>query len=484
MKTDKIDSTGTHAKCLFFLIMSYISVAFLGILNFYIGYTVIKYFKGDGWSFLGGLFVAFSFIITIPALIFSWKSINWIKEDKKHKHIFLVILGILGVLISLILHNATGLWIYILIYSTLLLLSNLICKKKTNNITPIILLLVFSLTHTAGLYAQNNNKIQEINLLTTNTDDYVGFYATDINDFYHPEKSSRYPSTNLFDGYFQTCWVTGSYKTKSYDTLYVRFPKEIYLDKIILNIFSGYGKNKTLYYQNARPKKIKISIYAAYNPDGYATEVADKYFIKKYSVKLIELKDTFGVQSFPLNLNKQKLIDFQQKNLNNYKSFIENKDIKTTARSFILKVEIVAAYKGSKYDDVCISELFFNNRFVTPYPLKYNEVKNVYIKNDNTLLVDYANEKAVVIYKDTSSVFTMIDWVQNANYALLHYVPNDEVGPSRIEEYCSLVDLKNRKIVDKEFEKCTGYNPSFGIIEKKDGQVFIENISKYGIELK
>ena len=128
--------------------------------------------------------------------------------------------------------------------------------------------------------------------------------------------------------------------------------------------------------------------------------------------------------------------------------------------------------------------MFFNNRFVTPYPLKYNEVKNVYIKNDNILMADYANEKGVIIKKDTSSTFTMIDWDKNKNFAILHYVPNDEVGSGRIEEYYSLVDLKNRKIVTKEFERCTGYNPMDGFLTKEDGKIFVGNIGEFDIELK
>ena len=342
------------------------------------------------------------------------------------------------------------------------------------------------------IFAQEDLNTESIDLLDTYYDShlgeynrYVNYYSTDIKDFYHPEKSSRYPSNNLFDRTFNTCWVAGSYKTKSYDTLYVCIPKEIDLDKVILNIFSGYGKSKTLYYQNARPKKIKISIYAAYNPEGYVSEAAVKYFIKKYSVKFIELKDTFGVQSFPVNLNKQKLIDFQKNNVNEAKSLgDENSDIKIADASFVLKIKILDVYKGTKYNDVCISELFFNNRLVTPSPLKENKVVNVYIKNDNVLMADYANEKAVVIYKDTSSAFTMADWNKNGSFAILHYVRNDEVGSGRIEELYSLIDLKNRKVVDRKFKKCTGYSPMFGILKKEDGRYYIENIEKYDIELK
>jgi hypothetical protein len=492
MKREMKNNKENFDRCLFLLIMTYLSFFLLSILNIYIGYTVIKYFIGDGFSFLGGLFIAFSFVITIPALVFSIKNIRWIKEDKKHKRVFPIIISILGILTGLVLHNATGLWIYILLFSLLLFLSGFFCKKKTkidnSNVSTLILAITLTLALSGistSLSAQTNNKKQEIYLLDNGNvfSPYIKFASTDIKDYFNPENSSKYPSTNLVDGNFNTCWVANPSKNKM-DTLYFKLPTNIALDEIILNIFSGYGKSKSLYYANARPRKIKLSFYAAYINFNCMTEVVNKFSVTKYPYeRIIPLADTFGVQSFPLNLNKSKLLNFIKVHLNDYKQMI--KDNETIYSGVILRIEITDTYPGTKYDDVCASEIFFNDRFVTPYPIKYNEVKNVYIKNENILLADYANGKGVVIYKDTSSVFTMVDWIEHRNFAILHYVPNDAVrAGSRITERSSLIDLKNRKIVDTAFKRCTGHNTMFGILKKKDGRIFIENIDEYDIELK
>lgn len=337
-----------------------------------------------------------------------------------------------------------------------------------------------------SLSAQTNNNIQEIYLLDkSDFNPYVEFVSTDITDMFNPEKSSKYPSLNLFDACFNTCWVLGSFKTDRQETLFVKFPEEIGLDKIILNIFSGYGKSKSLFMQNARPKKIRLSIFAAYYPEGYVTEVAVPYLIKKYSEKNIELSDTFGVQSFSLGLNKNKVMDFYVKKRNDCKSFRGDNNIKIVDTTFVLKMEIVDVYKGTKYDDICISEIFFNNRFITPQSDKYAEILNVYVKNDNALLVDYKGQNGLVLYKDTSSVFTMVDWIEMENFAILHYVPNDEIGiGSRIEEHYALIDLKNKNIVDREFKKCTGDFTSFYLFEKDDdGRLYLNN-EQFKIELK
>ncbi|MCF6182306.1 hypothetical protein [Lutibacter sp.] len=648
-------------ECWFLLIMSFISFGILVFLNLYIAYEAIKYFIGDGWSFLGGLIILMSYVITIPLLIFSVISIRLIRKNHKKKYIFPVFLGISGTLIGLILHNATELWIYIIAISILLLASCFVCKKtkkhnkckkkntpiiddniapnsnkqiskkhiSTNNngilkflkvfqivglgllfiiaayfvvsfLTPkkvvetseygvyyaifsllifilhlivtiaffkkkqwalnfkyiesyILLIVVFlifiSAIITEGLSfsksflliviiftllmlffgyliksykklkksksfsillaailifcffspntlsAQENNKMQELYLLDkSDFNNYVEFMSDDIKDFFNPQKSSQYPSVNLFDGYLKTCWVVGYAKTGKHSALYVKLPTQINLDKIILNIFSGYGKSEALYYKNTRPKKLKIAIFSAFYPSGCSTEVANLYLIKRYPVlNNIVLKDTFGVQSIPLNLDKNGLLDFQKKSLKDCSSFSGKNYERLKADqqtvftpSFIIKLEIEDVYKGNKYDDICISEIFFNDRFVTEYPNKYNQIKDVYINDDNILLADYADKKGVIICKDTTSVFTMVDWVKNTNWAILHYIPNNTQGDgSRVEELYSLIDLKNKEIVDKLFQKYTGVSLIYQVIEKsKDGKVFIDNDGKYKIELK
>ena len=121
------------SRCLFLLIMSFTALILLLLLNIYIGYEAIINFKGDGWSFLGGLIILLSWILTIPAFIFSVLSIRMIRYDNSKKFIFPVTLSVIGILSGIILHNATELWIYIFIFSSLLLVSCLVCKNKKAN---------------------------------------------------------------------------------------------------------------------------------------------------------------------------------------------------------------------------------------------------------------------------------------------------------------------------------------------------------------
>ena len=117
-------------ECWFLLIMSFVSFCVLAVLNIYIGYEAVKYFVGDGWSFLGGLIILMSYIVTIPTFILSALSVRMIRYDNNKKYTFPLLLGIIGIIIGLILNNATILWIYIIVFSILLIASCIVCKIK------------------------------------------------------------------------------------------------------------------------------------------------------------------------------------------------------------------------------------------------------------------------------------------------------------------------------------------------------------------
>jgi hypothetical protein len=224
--------------------------------------------------------------------------------------------------------------------------------------------------------------------------------------------------------------------------------------------------------------------------------VANLYIIKKYSdTRNLELTDTFSVQSFPLNIDTADLADFQENSLKDCHSFkgdIYDKlksgnGTVTFTPAVIVKIETEDVYRGSKYDDICMSELFFNDRFITNYPDRYSPVDSVYIEDDNTVKVDCASEKSVVIVKDTTAVYTGIYHPEHSNWAVLSYVSNDETGKgSRTEELYSLIDLKNRKVIDNTiFNKCTGSFLSSPLIEKDgNGKVVLDIYEDFEVELK
>lgn len=120
----------TATRCWFLLTMSLFSFIGLVILNIYIAYLAIEQFRVDGWSFLGGLIIGTSYLATIPILIFSGLSIRMIQNDNKKKYYFPIILGIISIIMGILLHNATALYVYIILAGFLLLISTFICAKE------------------------------------------------------------------------------------------------------------------------------------------------------------------------------------------------------------------------------------------------------------------------------------------------------------------------------------------------------------------
>lgn len=116
-------------ECRFLVIMLVLSSALLFVLNIYIGYQVIMQFKGDGWSFLGGLIIALPYLFTIPANAFSVVSVKWVKQNKRNKYLVPVILGSMGILSGFLLYNAFKYWWLIVVFSALLLGSCFVCDR-------------------------------------------------------------------------------------------------------------------------------------------------------------------------------------------------------------------------------------------------------------------------------------------------------------------------------------------------------------------
>ena len=145
-------------------------------------------------------------------------------------------------------------------------------------------------------------------------------------------KNDKYAVGNLTDGDPSTAWVEGK-KGSGIDE-YIKFycPQEeadmvnIYSAYKIdsLGIINGYAKNEEVFYKNNRVKKIKIE----YKNDIFREE--NPYNMKTPEIYEYILEDTMAMQ---------------------YLVFPEPIYMSS------MKISILEVYKGSKWDDTCISEL-------------------------------------------------------------------------------------------------------------------------------
>jgi len=115
--------------CGFLRALLVLAFALLLCLNAYISYEIVFQLKGDGWSFLGGLFIAIAYLLTLPATILAFLSIKKFNKAKRYKFTFPFILSLFGVFLALLLFNAFEYWIVLLLFSTLMLSAALICNS-------------------------------------------------------------------------------------------------------------------------------------------------------------------------------------------------------------------------------------------------------------------------------------------------------------------------------------------------------------------
>lgn len=291
------------------------------------------------------------------------------------------------------------------------------------------------------VYAQEKLNWIDITLIDT-----LKYTSIKVNNVYN----YKYHPSNLFDAKFNTCWVSVSDKIEEIPTIFIKLPD---LNDIVVNIFSGYGKSLDLYYKNSMPKEVRFSVYAAVNPEAYVNEIAALYKAVEFSEeKNIHLTDGFGIQSFPLDFSKEELAEFKKIV---YDSFNSEFNLQTAETCLILKMEILDAWPGNKYNDVCISEIFFNDRFVSPHNSKISPIENIYLnKDENTLLIDNDEKMGVTIYRDTLSVLQIIDISKDKRWAILISMPAEIEG--RAETNYLLADLINKKVVNSQLEKITG----------------------------
>jgi hypothetical protein len=311
--------------------------------------------------------------------------------------------------------------------------------NKLKHYCKLVCLIVIAFYTTSNGWAQSESK-------------WESFYLN-VRDYdYEDMPVDPYPESNMFDGNIKTCWVCGSYVNNNPAGTYLKMPQN---DNVYLNIFAGYGKSQALFYQNARPQKIGLSVYATVHPEGYVTEIADGYEGLKYPrEQIVTLVDSFGIQTIELDFSRNELNEFSKKVYRQARSYFEPPILDSC---LVVKIDILESLPGTKYDDICISELFLTGEECTlnsSTPL--TPIKKVYINQaENSLLADDDQNQGIVIYHDSLSVLQLIDVSASNRWAIVISLPA-KVGEGRVETFYQLVNIPDRKIVNNEIEECTG----------------------------
>ena|SRR5260221_8889120 len=162
----------------------------------------------------------------------------------------------------------------------------------------------------------------------------------------------KYSAYNLIDNDPATAWVEGAH-ADGIGEVVISIIENINRP---LKIWSGYGKSDALFKANGRPAKIKVNVLVSQChhesqafPSGIYYE--DVHVIASHEVTL---RDFNGYQKLPLPAFTHVAND------NKCDAFTVPPFVKewaTIEPVYFVGVEILSVYKGSKYDDTCISEI-------------------------------------------------------------------------------------------------------------------------------
>ena len=212
----------------------------------------------------------------------------------------------------------------------------------------------------------------------------IQIFADDLNtiiyDYYYSKINNRewiqgrsstlqgtnrynYEISNISDSDISTAWVEGVKGDGVGEYVYIPiFRKETNSSfkynkkndiKITFSIFNGFCKSSELFYKNNRIKTAKITIFVipmTTAQDGYPSFPYEDEENEILLAKVIELKDIIESQTFEEKIN------------------IYNSNYQYDTPFVLLKFEIIDVYKGTKYDDTCISEINVYGEYVSDSP--------------------------------------------------------------------------------------------------------------------
>ncbi|MDX9848244.1 MAG: hypothetical protein RBT74_14775 [Tenuifilaceae bacterium] len=334
---------------------------------------------------------------------------------------------------------------------------------------------ILIITLTTLLFSINNLNAQQwehINALAIE-----GYFVCTSSELPDPNQGDeplnrKYSVANLFDGDFTTSWVEGVDGNGVGQFIYVSIPE----DFKTINIVNGYGKSKTLFSQNNRVKRLKATLHVGINPVGALSEIAYLFKLspldKEFFIDIYD-KDSLQTIDFPDELHELNQLKEAIK-----KSYFEHFSDPIYQMVTFLKLEIVSVYKGSKYDDTCISEIFFNQSFVADYrSQRHSSIVNIYTHegNDSQLLIDTPNQNGILLIDDPESVFQIIDISSSKRWATVIKMPSS-MNEGRTETEYLIINTHLGKVMNSLIEKTAGttlYSPLF--LNEKKGELILEH---------
>ncbi len=313
----------------------------------------------------------------------------------------------------------------------------------------ILFVMILSLSAGCGNHPETGaSAMSEFRLLGDNTP--LLFASSELENTV-PGTPGKYGVTNLFDGSTETAWVEGEEDYGSTSYLLITLPE----GTDSLDIHNGLGKSNELFRKNNRVKEISITLYAAYSPPGHVTEKSWWLF---YAWPVTEnrshtLEDRAGFQRLDLDLDWNNI---KKKGKELIAEKAKEYPRKGAHREYILKMEIKSVYRGSKWNDTCISEIQLDGKSNSR---EEPAIQKVYTGEDgHAVLFDTETGEGRVLVRKKESVYQVVETSPDKEWVILIRMAA-EPGEGRRETIYELYNVReNRRIsLDDRFGELYGF---------------------------
>ncbi len=162
-----------------------------------------------------------------------------------------------------------------------------------------------------------------------------------------PQENNNYNHTSISDLSYATAWVEGVKGDGIGETIEFNFPAQ-HPRITAIKIANGYIKDKTTWQNNSRVKQLKVCVN---NKEFVILNLKDVYAEQIFEIPTIGYEITYrGVTK-----DGKSYYKYRDEKGNQFKSY--NKEIES---GDTIRFEIISVYKGDKYDDTAITEIYFS----------------------------------------------------------------------------------------------------------------------------
>lgn len=239
----------------------------------------------------------------------------------------------------------------------------------------------------------------------------------------------RYSPQKMFDASLETCWAIGNGGPG------VKVMLAVPDNLSAMEIVNGFAKSKDLFDKNNRVNNIRVRLYVGFSLPAMVTETdARGYDLYPVSDTLrLHLRDTSSRQRIELPFQWAVI-------LNKYANLRMALPEQPVTEGYFLQLEIIDVYKGSRWNDTCISEISWI-RSSKPIQMAKKAYTN---KDGSALLIDTETQKAVVLAKDSSRAMSIEGSSSDLRWLIVESTPlkNDGGAETTYELYNTILREK------------------------------------------